>query len=347
MLSRPRAALVASLAAAALGVVSLFAACGRSPGVKDEELGNLVIAPKEGTAPINVDKAAKDPAELSRALARPYRELIAKIGPHTYSINTETVVDEAGKSVETLSDHTTIELGATDAYHALYTNSADYGREVIFDGTTMFLRPRYQRWHGRAPESPEEPADVRDSFFEAINATWDLLAPGAELTDGGATQVAGRAARKVIVKLSPSPRTPPSEPLVQRKWREKRTVEAVTGELALDTETGLPLSAKLQGIVSFTRDGRRFSMKLNVDGAATAIGAPVAIAAPAADQVVATPERMREVDDRDFLLQGIAPPTRRNPDGTPVPPSPKFRAGSAGSDATPVPAQAGSNSSKE
>src|SRR5689334_25422713 len=124
MLSRPEAALLASLAVAAAG------ACGKSPGVKDEELGNLVIAPKEGTAPINVDKAAKDPAELSRALARPYRDLIAKVGPHTYSINSETVVDEAGKNVETLSDHTTIELGAKDAYHAVYTNCADYGREV-------------------------------------------------------------------------------------------------------------------------------------------------------------------------------------------------------------------------
>jgi hypothetical protein len=31
---------------------------------------------------------------------------------------------------------------------------------------------------------------------------------------------------------------------------------------------------------------------------------------------------MREVDDRDYLLQGIAPPLRRNPDGTAVPPAP-------------------------
>jgi hypothetical protein len=341
MLSLRRAALFASLA---------LAACGRSPGVSDQELGNLVIAPKEGSAPINVDRAAKDPVELSRALARPYRDLVAALGPHTYSLNTETIVDEAGKRVEALSDHVTIELGASDAYHAAYTNSADYGREVIYDGNTMFLRPRYQRWHGRRPESPEEPVQVRDSFFEAIGATWDLLSPGAELTDGGPTQASGRPARKVIIKLAPSPRTPPTERVMQRKWREKRTVEAVTGELALDAESGLPLSGKLQGIVSFMRDGRRFTMKLNVDGSATAIGSPVAITPPPADQVVATPERMREVDDRDFLLQGIAPPSRRNPDGTPVPPAPRFRegaTGSAGSAAAPETPRAGSNSSKE
>jgi hypothetical protein len=207
MPSHRRAVLIATLA---------LTACGKSGGVSDEDLGNLVIAPKAGTAPIDVARAAKDPAELSRALARPYGNLVAALGPHTYAVNSETAVDEAGKPVETLSDHTTIEVGAKDAYHAVYTNSADYGREVIFDGTTMFLRPRYQRWHGRAPESPEEPAQVRDSFYDPIGATWDLLAPGAELTDGGATQAAGRPAHKVIIKLAPSPRTPPPEALVQR-----------------------------------------------------------------------------------------------------------------------------------
>jgi hypothetical protein len=332
-----RAALFASLA---------LAGCGRSPGVADEELGNLVIAPTETATPISVDKAAKDPAELSRALARPYGELVKALGPHSYSISSETLVDEAGKRVEALSDRASIESAANGTYHAVYTNSADYGREVTFVDGKLYLRPRYQRWHGRAPETPEEPAEVRDSFFEAIGATWDLLAPGAELTDGGAATANGRAGRKIIVKLAPSPRQPPIEPLVQRKWREKRTVEAVAGEVVLDNETGLPLAAKLQGIVSFMRDGRRFSMKLNLDGTAAALG-DAQIAAPPADQVVATPERLREVDDRDFLLQGIAPPSRRNPDGTPVPPSPKFRDGSgAGSDA-PVPAQAGSNSTKE
>jgi len=322
-----RAALFATLA---------LAGCGRSPGVADEELGQLVIAPKQKTEAINVAKAAKDPAELSRALARPYRDAVKALGVHTYVLTTSTVVDEAGKRVSELSDQTTIELGDKDTFHALYTNSADYGREVLYLDDKLYLRPRYQRWHGRAPETPDEPTAVRDTFFDAIGATWDLLAPGTELTDAGTVQVAGRSGHKIIVKLAPAPRTPPAEPLTQRKWREKRAVEAVAGEIVLDAESGAPLSAKLQGIVSFSRDGRRFSMKLNIDASASAIGTVVALTAPASDQVVATPERLREVDDRDFLLQGMAPPSRRNPDGTPVPPSPRAFEGSA----APAPAQA-------
>jgi hypothetical protein len=315
-----RAGLIATLA---------LAACGRSPGVSDQELGQLVIAPKQKIEPIDVAKAAKDPAELTRALARPYRDTVAALGPHTYSLNTTTAVDEAGKRVTDLNDHTVIELGDSGAFHATYSNSADYGREVLFVGGALYLRPRYQRWHGRSPQTPDEPVTVRDTFFDAIAATWDLVEPGTELTDAGAVQISGRAGRKIVVKLAPEPRPAAVEPLTQRKWREKRAVEAVAGEIVLDAETGAPLSVKLQGIVSFSRDGRRFSMKLNADGSASAIGTLVALEAPAPDQVVATPERLREVDDRDFLLQGIAPPSRRNPDGSPVPPAPRAFEGSA------------------
>lgn len=339
-----RAPLFASLAlAGALGVT--LAGCGscRKSGVSDEELGGLVIAPKKKADPINVARAAKDPAELTRALARPYRDTVAALGAHTYNLSTTTAIDEAGKRIEDLADQTVIEIGDQGGFHATYTNTADYGREVLFLGGKLYLRPRYQRWHERAPETADEPTQVRDSFFEAIFATWDLLAPAAELTDAGTVQHAGRTGRKIIIKLAPTPRTPPAETLTQRKWREKRAVEAVAGEIILDAESGAPLSAKLQGIVSFTRDGRRFSMKLNADAAASAIGTIVALATPAADQVVATPERLREVDDRDFLLQGIAPPSRRNPDGTPVPPAPRAFEGSA----VPPPAQAPAGSAAE
>jgi hypothetical protein len=77
----------------------------------------------------------------------------------------------------------------------------------------------------------------------------------------------------------------------------------------------VPLAVKLAGAVGFTRDGVRRTMKLSVDGTLTGIGTPVAIAAPDRAEVVATPERMREVDDRDSLLRNIAPPLRRSTDG--------------------------------
>jgi len=175
-----RVVLAATLAVAAFGASG---ACGRSQGVEDRDLGGLVIAPKSEDTPIQLDRAAKDPAELARALALPHRQIAAALGVHTVAISTTTTVLEGTTSVEDLSDHTTLELGDHGAFHAVYTNSADYGREVTFAGGQLYLRPRYQRWHQRAPESPDEPVQIEDEMAGAVAATWDLLAPGAELTD--------------------------------------------------------------------------------------------------------------------------------------------------------------------
>jgi hypothetical protein len=296
-------------------------ACGRSPGVPDEQLGSLVIDPKP-PAKIDVALAQKDPEELARAMASTHATALAALGAHSVSIDSKTVVEEAGKITDEMSEHTDLQIGEAGAFRGVYTNSADYGRETIFAGGRLFLRPRYQKWHGRAPETTEEPAQLRDQFYAAIAATWELVAPAAELTDLGAAQVAGRSGRKIAVKLSPSPRANPRETLSQRMWRENRSIEALAGEIILDAETGMPLAAKWAGRISFGRDGRRFAMKLDVDAKVTAFGF-AGVVPPLEADVVATPERKREVDERDFLLKDIAPSIRKNPDGTAAPPAPK------------------------
>lgn len=294
-------------------------ACGRSKSVPDDQLGGLVV---ETPAPAKIDVALaqRDPDELSRALASAHATVIAALGPHSVSIDTKTLVEEAGKVVSDLGDHTELELGEAGSFHGVYANTADYGRETTFVGGKLYLRPRYQRWHGRAPETAEEPAQLRDQFFAAIAATWDLLAPGAELTDLGAVELLGRPGRKIAVKLSPTPRPNPQEAVMQRRWREARTVESLTGEIILDADSGMPLAVRVSGSIGFTRDGRRFTMKLDLDGKLTKLGV-AAITAPAEADVIATPERKREVDERDFLLQDIAPPIRKKSDGTAAPPA--------------------------
>ncbi|HEX3761186.1 MAG TPA: hypothetical protein VHW23_20970 [Kofleriaceae bacterium] len=305
-------------------LVMCAAACGRARGVQDQDLPGLVVEARKPEAPVDVARAARDPAELGRALARPYRVVLAALGPHTVGVNSAITVTEGDKSVSELSDHAQIDNGTGDAYHAIYTNSADYGRETTFIDGMLYLRPRYQRWHARDPETPDEPVELRDRYFEAVAATWDLLGPGAELADRGAMEVAGRAGRKIEVTRSSDPRDPAAEPVSQRKWREARSVDAVAGEVVLDAERGVPLAVKLTGTVGFTRDGRRFAMKVSVDSTISGIGTAAMILPPPDGEVVTAPERRREVDDRDYLLQGIAPPLRRNPDGTAVPPAPRM-----------------------
>lgn len=300
----------------ALATLSLASAmaCGRAQGVPDEELGGLVVDTKVPDKPIDLDLAAKDPAELSRALTRPYRAMVAALPPHTVIVQSKTTVEEAGKVTDELGESGSIALGEAGAFRGEYTNTADYGREVTFVSGTLYLRPRYQRWHRRAPETADEPAALRDSFVAPIAATWDLVAPAAELTDLGPIDLAGRRGRKIALKLAPAQAKNPPETLAQRKWRESRAIEELTGEVVLDADKGVPLSVKLTGTVGFTRDGRRFKLKVSLTSTVTAVGSAIAVTAPPDTEVVATPERLREVDDRDYLLQGIAPPIRKGSD---------------------------------
>ncbi len=310
--------------------------CGRSQGIPDHDLGGLVVTETRTPRQIEVERAATDPDELGRALAIPHRELVALLGEHSVSIAVTTRVTENGNAISALEEKTSIERGPDGGFHAVYTNSEDYGREVSFVGGKLYLRPRYQRWHARDPAPPSEPIALADQYYEPIFATWDLFAPGVTTTDKGAIdppphsllsgsaahpgkagiiEIAGRTGRAIAIARAASPRRPAPERLTQRKWRELRTVEAITGEVVLDVQRGVPLSVNLAGTIRFHRDGRTFAMQVSLQSAVANIGRPAQVEAPPATDVVATPERMKEVDDRDFLLQGIAPPLHRQRNG--------------------------------
>lgn len=216
--------------------------------------------------------------------------------------------------VEDLTVETTIELGEGGAFHALSKNSRDYGREVYFTDGHLYLAPRYSKFHRREPEAPDEPAALRDDMFGELGAHLDLVARAIAVEDRGALDHGGRSGRKIAVTRAAKAR--PARPgkgpsLPQHAWRDQAVVDTVTGEIVLDSATGVPLHATLRGTVTFQRDERTFTMTFAVDHAITAIGQPVTITAPGEDLWVATPLRSREVDERDDLLQGIAPPARR------------------------------------
>src|SRR6188474_2051821 len=114
------------------GLALAAAACGRSQSMTDRDLPGLVVEVQKTEAAIDLDAAAREPAELGRLLARPYRAMLTALGPHSAAVNTSTAVEEAGKQVSELSDHAQIDNADATAWHAVYTNSADYGRETTF-----------------------------------------------------------------------------------------------------------------------------------------------------------------------------------------------------------------------
>lgn len=286
-------------------LVAAVAACGGGSG--DREPPGLVTPIATAPAPIDVARAGKDGRELARALAQPWRVAVGKLGDHRLTITSTVTVKDGDATLEQLGETVTIESAAAGPYHATADNTADDGREVIWEGGRLYLRPRYARWHGRGPETDDEPAAIRDQLAAVLGDYVDLLARGLEVSAKGAETVAGRAGHKLELKLTPSPRPATRATLSQRAWRDSVQVLGVGGELVLDDELGVALRAAVVGEVTFERDGKRLTMAITVKQQVDAIAAPT-IAPPAADQVVATPTRSREVDDRNALLKGIAPP---------------------------------------
>ena len=75
------------------------------------------------------------------------------------------------------------------------------------------------------------------------------------------------------------------------------------------------LDGALSGEVTFTHGGKTYALTVEVTHKITVTSA-VEVTAPPDEQTVATRMRPHELEQRDTLLEGIAPPLRK----TPVPP---------------------------
>lgn len=281
-----------------------------------------MVAPRPAGVP-TIGAVAKDGSLLARLLENPMGS--AAVGsssaavptprvswpaPQTITAELHTIVREGEAVVMQLDENTRVSI-APEGYAARYENSGDNGREVVFRDNTFYLRTRYQKWHQRLPNEPREPFTVLASFDTAAAAIWELLAPGATIVDGGTTTVDGRPAHKLTLKAAAAARSMPKELLPQHAWRETRTITEAAGELVFDTSTLALLSATLNGRLNFVRDGRTLRMDVALTRRSSPGGGRIDL--PDLENVVTTAQRRGEADERDFLLEGIAPPSRKSP----------------------------------
>jgi hypothetical protein len=129
--------------------------------------------------------------------------------------------------------------------------------------------------------------------------------------------VGGRAGRLVKLSTAPEPRKPPAQPLAQRKWRETAVARQIAGEVVLDAKTAVILRAHVQGRVAFQRDGRSLEMQIDARHELGTFGSVEEVEAPAPELVAVDGEQRHELDERDSLLEGIAPPAARSRRETP------------------------------
>jgi len=290
-------------------VVAAAVLAGCSGGPATDNPGGLVHAPDRVVDSANAVKAATDAAELEHAMRLPHTRIAEELGPHRFRGSSELRVSAGNEVVEQLGDETAIDFAGGD-FRATLENSHDYGRHAVFVNGVLYLRPRYGKYHRRPPVDDAEPGRIRNEIFATFGDYFELVAPGVAPRDAGPLRYHGREARKVELTLADAPRAR-TERAAQRKWREDAVVNAVTGHVVPDAATGAPLGGELSAEVAFTRDGTAYTMALSANHAIEAVGELVEIAAPPPEQAVATPSRSHEIEERDQLLRGIAPPARK------------------------------------
>jgi hypothetical protein len=281
---------------AAFVVFGGAAACGRARG-------QAAPAAPEPDRP-SIARAAADVDALGALLEARHRD--AGLGPHRFHGSQRLVVVADGEAVETLDEDALVEQAANGDLHASYTNSREQGREVYGAGGLVWTRPRYGKFHRRPPVEPDEAARAADDIYAAFGADFALVARAAALSDGGATTAAGRPARRVALALGPA------RPGGGSGWRGTAEIEALAGNVTLDVATGALLEGKLAARVAFVRDGKRYTLQIDASHKIDDVGAAVAIVPPSEQDSAPTPPRSTDIEDREELLGGLAPPLRRN-----------------------------------
>ena len=315
-----------SLAALVLALLAL--GCGDTAPESQERFGGLLNGAKArpATIDIDVDRAARSPDELLRAVRVPHRRVGALLGTHVARATTSIEVtagpgagEQQDPAAEGVVVDARIDYEGDDRFHVLVESSRDYGREVVFADDFLYLRPRYSRFHRRPPTNADEPARIRDEVFAELGAHLELVRAGIAVHDQGPVTHAGRPAWRVEIRKAAKPGAARPEPAAHRQWRESVVVEEAAGEIVLDQETGVPLSGTLRAQITARRDGQPLRMDIVVEHRIESIGGAVTIALPAAGDWVPTPERSRELEERNALLEDIAQPARAAP--TPASPT--------------------------
>lgn len=299
---------------AVIGAVAVPIGCGSGSSRSDEDLGGLVKRRKVAVEPVEVAVAATDPAELRRALMQPHSRIAQGLGAHSFRGTSKVRVTANDEVVRALDDETAIDYAAGGDFRATLDNSREYGRHALFVDGTLYLRPRFGKYHKRPPTRDDEPAGIRDDIYATLGDYFDLVSAATTPKDLGTVAVDGRSGRKIELVMTDSPRQR-TESASQKQWRERAEVLSVTGFVVLDDATGAVLDGALQGEVTFAHEGTIYTLAVEVTHKITAKSA-VEITAPPEEETVATRMRPHDLEQRDRLLEGIAPPLRK----TPVPP---------------------------
>ncbi len=245
---------------------------------------------------LDLSKLPSDAGLLDRVVSISAAEARARIGPHVQKAKVEFRWSTDAKTVK-LSEERFVALGDAGDFHVRIENDERKGMEWFKLDGVSYTRSRYAPFRERRRDRGSS-EHVVDSAYATLE-TFDELVHGAmRLESTGEVTIAGRRALRFGVMLGeprkattakalppivyPKDGPDPDTALRLAAASEGRT-SAISGHLAVDAATGVPLEADLRATVVVPAGGEerlaaRLELQLRLD--VSQVGDAPAIAIP-------------------------------------------------------------------
>jgi len=246
---------------------------------------------------------AQKVAVLADAL-RPdaFAAALKRIGGAHFHATSRFTVGPSGGTPNVVTTTTDVWVDRTGNYRFREQNDRDGGREVVLYGRELSVALRYGKMIRRVAEEPE-PSRLLEEALGAPFAVFDLVARQARVARAGTELVGG--ARATVFELQPgdsagAERTPALGGL--RKWRDKASIDAVSGRVLVDDATGALVRCDLRAKFATAGDPKPVEGAVDVHTLLTDVAATAPIEKPAAEDLAM---RQRTLPEQKELLRGL------------------------------------------
>ncbi|MHB1844433.1 MAG: hypothetical protein ACYCWW_06300 [Deltaproteobacteria bacterium] len=245
-----------------------------------------VEPPEPWQLPIDAAKLDSDRASAARALSMGEDEAAHRLSSFVQRGTLALTFRGPGQTV-TLGEERLVEQSTSGDLHLRLLESSGNGMELVVAAGRVYGRNRYGPFVER--EMSEEIRRQRDEVFGTLGTLYRLADHALKLSRMGSGHVSGRSCERYDLSLG----TPdPSQDSLRFTGRldadtEKRfaflydrRLEALSGSLCVDRETGVVLEAKLRADWSAAADAGVSQIHVELTQSLERAGQPIAIEAP-------------------------------------------------------------------
>jgi hypothetical protein len=235
---------------------------------------------------IDVAAFPQNPQVASRILRMPFGEAADRLGSLSFEARSFFVFNRGGEEREQTHIGRLTQDAAGNFYVGIDSGSNQV--ELYLIGESVYVRQ--EKGHlRRKPRREAGTESWRDLVWSSIQQTLGMFTPRLRFIDPRPENTAGRPAIRYRIALEPEgengvelPPIPPGLPAAPAsRWRELGRPLAATGNLWLDSATGVVLKLRLEGRLEVSdRDVRPTQLTLRFDGAVSKVGAVTPVVAP-------------------------------------------------------------------